>query len=114
MPNWYYDEPTDETAQWNRRVVYTEDMIVREHTAQYEGDVGEYEVQTQCPLWTREQIIADWLICCWASPTDMPPGEYITQARAPMYYECKHKFVSDIHHGSRCFYCREPNPQGES
>jgi len=27
---------------------------------------------------------------------------------------CEHKFVSDIHHGSRCLYCREPNPQGES
>lgn len=85
MSNWYYDEPADELAEYNRRVVYTEDMIVLSHRAEYEGDVGEFEVQTQCPLWTREQIIADWLICCWASPTDMPAGVYITVARPPIH-----------------------------
>jgi len=67
LNNWYYDEPTDEHAAGNRRVVYTEDMIVTESAA----DCRHFNM-------TREQLIAEWVTCNWASPTDMPVGEYIT------------------------------------
>lgn len=83
MSNWYYDEPADELAEYNRRVVYTEDMIVLSHRAEFVADTDVPEDVDE--LFVREQVIADWLICCWASPTDMPAGVYITVARPPIH-----------------------------
>ena len=72
--NYYYDDPTDFTANWNSRKVYNEAMIIKEQ-------------QFHCVHlnMTREQILADWIICNWASPTDMPVGEYITAVRSTSF-----------------------------
>ena len=74
MRNWFYDAPTDEFATRNRRVVYTEAMIIAEYPSlPARGCI--------CPMCTRAHIIADWITVYWASPTDMPVGEYITTRR---------------------------------
>ena len=83
MQHWYYDEPTDETADWNRRVVMTEDMIMAEHRSFFvnQDEATQYELEQTDELFVREQVIEDWIICNWASRTDMAVGEYITYAR---------------------------------
>lgn len=70
--NWYYDEPTDETADWCRRVVMSEEQIL-EQTAHLWTILGE-------PLASKQRL-DEWIVINWASPTDMPPGEYVTYAR---------------------------------
>lgn len=70
--NWYYDEPTDETADWNRRVVMSEEQIL-EQTADLWTILGE-------PRASKQRLL-EWRIVNWASPTDMPPGVYVTSSR---------------------------------
>lgn len=65
MSNWYYDEPADLHATRNRRVVYSEDMIIFEHAHHCYGS-----------HLTRERIIEDWVLLNWAARTNMPIGEY--------------------------------------
>lgn len=82
MSNWYYDEPTDERAIACRRAVYTEDMILNEHFSEFMHDTdGTFEAHDAEDL--NNIVIEDWCICNWASPTDMPPGVYITTWRRP-------------------------------
>jgi hypothetical protein len=71
MANWCYDEPTDETAEYNRRVVYTEAMIIRE-TKDYWTILGDKKAQ---------MCVEEWVIVHWAYPTDMPPGVYVSKNR---------------------------------
>jgi hypothetical protein len=80
MSNWYFDEPWfGENPEYNRRAVYTEDMIVREHAPLF--------LRLTAPLAsTREQIIEDWCVVNWASRTDMPAGEYISKPRFIQHY----------------------------
>lgn len=77
---WYYDEPTDFTADYNRRIVYTERMIFEEHVAAFMGkDMIELTKNEKITLHTA--VVYDWLICNFATRTDMPVGEYITYTR---------------------------------
>lgn len=81
--NYYHDEPYDwETCEFNARYVYTEDMIVAEHRSLYEEAVC---LETIDENIAREMIIEDWVICQWASPTDMPAGVYVSRSRRPQH-----------------------------
>ena len=71
MSNWYYNEPTGRLTTNNRRVVYTEHMAIAEH-CNHMPISGEF---------TEHEILDDWIITYWASPTDMPPGEYFSSTR---------------------------------
>jgi len=83
MSNWYYDEPGDALATFNRRVVCTEDMIVHEHRGFFIKDTAMgHELEQADELFVYETVIEDWVICNWASRTDMPAGEYLTSNRS--------------------------------
>jgi hypothetical protein len=64
MSNWACDAPWDEEANFNLRLVCSEDQIYG-----YMAD----------GVRDRETLIDDWIIVNWAFPTDMPPGEYVTK-----------------------------------
>ena len=64
MNNWACDAPYDEEANYNYRLVVSEDIIYQ-HYADGVRD--------------RDQVIDDWIIVMYAYPTDMPPGEYVSK-----------------------------------
>ncbi len=76
--NYYFDAPTDETTNWNERLVYSEDMIIKEHREYFINESDALVFETIDDDLIREQVIADWIVGCWAAPTDMPVGRYIT------------------------------------
>lgn len=77
VATWVYYEPTDETANYTRRVVYTEAQIVEEHADYY---------RERYPTATDKDVINEWIVIHWAAPTNLPPGETTwLQARKPSF-----------------------------
>lgn len=62
---WVYDEPTDESATTNRRVVMTEAMILKEY--------GDY-YRERYPTAKDSDVINEWVVVHWASKTNLPVG----------------------------------------